>query len=159
MESENYRNPGEPIPSQQATDQVPQQLEPQALGADRLAGAAIPPSAPPAAGAPVAQASPNQEVIKIEELAERHKRREEELDRAGATVQPVLDELKKAGVDASHEVRHGNAADLLCQIAKEKDATQIIIGRTGDSELAQRLLGGLVITLAQIAPVPVTIVP
>ncbi len=94
-----------------------------------------------------------------EELAERHKRREEELDRAGATVQPVVDELKKAGVDASHEVRHGNAADLLCQISKEMNATQIIIGRTGDSELAQRLLGGLVITLAQVAPVPVTIVP
>lgn len=94
-----------------------------------------------------------------EELAERHKRREEELDRARATVEPVVDELKKAGVDATCEVRHGNAADLLCQISKEMDATQIIIGRTGDSELAQRLLGGLVITLAQVAPVPVTIVP
>lgn len=94
-----------------------------------------------------------------EELAERHKRREEELDRAQATVEPVVEELKKEGVGASCEVRHGNAADLLCQISKEMDATQIIIGRTGDSELAQRLLGGLVITLAQVAPVPVTIVP
>ncbi len=94
-----------------------------------------------------------------EELAERHKRREEELDRAQAMVQPVVDELKGAGVDASSEVRHGNAGDLLCQIAGEKSATQIIIGRTGDSGLAQRLLGGLVLTLAQAAPVPVTIVP
>ncbi len=94
-----------------------------------------------------------------EELAERHKRREEELDRAQAMVQPLIDELKSSGVDASSEVRHGNAGDLLCQLASEKSATQIIIGRTGESGLAQRLLGGLVLTLAQVAPVPVTIVP
>ena len=94
-----------------------------------------------------------------EELNERKKRREEELERAKATVQPKVDELKKKGVDASCEVRHGNAADLLCEIAKEGGATQIMLGRTGDSGIAQRLLGGLAITLVQVAPVPVTIVP
>ena len=94
-----------------------------------------------------------------EELEERHKRREEELDRAKATVQPKVDELKKKGLEATCEVRHGNAGDILCTVAKEIGATQIVIGRTGDSALAQRLLGGLAITLVQIAPVPVTIVP
>ena len=94
-----------------------------------------------------------------EELAERHKRREEELERANAMVQPVVDALEKDGVKATCEVRHGHAGDLLCEIATDKKAAQIIIGRTGDSALSQRLLGGLAITLVQVSPVPVTIVP
>lgn len=94
-----------------------------------------------------------------EELAERHKRREQELDRANAIVQPVVNDLNKAGVKTTCEVRHGHVADILCEIASEKSASQIVIGRTGDSAIAQRLLGGLVLTLAQIATVPVTIVP
>ncbi len=94
-----------------------------------------------------------------EELDERHKRREEELDRATAMVQPKVDELAKEGLKATCEVRHGHAGDLLCKIATECGATQIMIGRTGDSALTQRLLGGLATTLAQVAPVPVTIVP
>ncbi|MBL4757965.1 MAG: universal stress protein [Rhizobiales bacterium] len=94
-----------------------------------------------------------------EELAERHKRREQELERAYKVVQPVTDDLNKAGVTATCEVRHGHVADILCEIASEKSANQIVIGRTGDSALAQRILGGLVLTLAQMAPVPLTIVP
>jgi len=94
-----------------------------------------------------------------EELAERHKRREEELERARAMVSPVMEKLKSNGVTADCLVRHGNVAELLCSIANEKKAAQIIIGRTGDSTLTQRLLGGLVVNLAQLSPVPLTIVP
>lgn len=94
-----------------------------------------------------------------EELAERHGRREQELERANAMVEPVVTELNNSGVKTTCEVRHGHAGDLLCNIATEKKATQIFIGRTGDSAFAQRLLGGLAITLAQVAPVPVVIVP
>ncbi len=94
-----------------------------------------------------------------EELAERHKRREEELDRANAEVAPMVKELGKSGVTVTSEVRHGNAADILCEAAKAKKANQIIIGRTGESTLTQRLLGGLAMTLAQVSPVPLTIVP
>ena len=57
-----------------------------------------------------------------EELAERKGRREEELKRAEADVQPFADKLKKTGVEVSTEVHHGNAGDLLCQSAKDKDA-------------------------------------
>ncbi len=94
-----------------------------------------------------------------EELAERHKRREQELTRANAIVQPVADKLNAGGISATCEARHGNACDLLSSIAEEKGAVQIIIGRTGGSGFANRLLGGQVITLAQASPVPVTIVP
>ncbi len=94
-----------------------------------------------------------------EELAERHGRREQELDRAKAITQPVVDELAAAGLSASCEARHGNAAELLCKIATDKKADQLIIGRSGDSVFSQRLLGGLAITLAQVSPLPLTIVP
>lgn len=94
-----------------------------------------------------------------EELAERHKRREQELERANAVVQPAVDALTKAGLKATGEARHGHAGDLLCAIAKETGAAQIIVGRKGGSALANRLLGSVTVTLAQASPVPVTIVP
>ena len=67
--------------------------------------------------------------------------------------------MKADGIQVSCEARHGNVAEILCKIAEEKNADQIVIGRTGDSAFAQRLLGGLAITLAQVAPLPLTIVP
>ena len=76
-----------------------------------------------------------------------------------ALVQPVVDQINKEGVSASCEIRHGNAAELLCKIADQHPQAQIIIGRTGDSGFAQRLLGSLAHSLVQVAPVPVTIVP
>ena len=94
-----------------------------------------------------------------EELAERHKRREEELERAHSLIQPIMAKLKDAGVSATCEASHGHAAELLCSIAEEKKACQLIIGRTSGSSFAQRLLGGVAITLAQVSPVPLTIVP
>ncbi len=94
-----------------------------------------------------------------EELAERHKRREQELDRAQGIVQPVTDKLNASGVEATCEARHGNTAEVLSAIAADKTAVQIIIGRAGASGFAGRLLGSLPITLAQASTVPVTIVP
>jgi nucleotide-binding universal stress UspA family protein len=94
-----------------------------------------------------------------QELAERHKRRKEELERARKIVQPAVEQLKKDGIDASCEVRYGHAGDMLCEIATDAGASQIVVGRTGGSALANRLLGSLAVTLVQAAPVPVTIVP
>lgn len=94
-----------------------------------------------------------------DELAERHKRREQELERAHGIVQPVADKLNASGIEATCEARHGHAGELLCSIAEEKSAVQIIVGREGGSGFANRLIGSLAITLAQASPVPVTIVP
>ena len=94
-----------------------------------------------------------------EELDERHKRRNEELARAREVVDPVVQKLKARGIEADCETRYGHAAELLCEIAEKRGACQIVVGRTGGSSLAQRLLGGLVVSLVQVAPVPVTVVP
>lgn len=94
-----------------------------------------------------------------EELGERHKRRKEEVGRAEASIAPVAKKLQGQGVKADFEVCYGHAGELLCEIASKMKAAQIIVGRTGQSGLSQRLLGGLTLTLVQASPVPVTVVP
>ncbi len=95
-----------------------------------------------------------------EELAERHKRRGEELERAEkAVMAPLLADLKASGVKISSEIKYGHVAETLCDMAKAHGASQIIIGRTGHSTIIERLFGSVAGSLAQIAPVPCTIVP
>ncbi|WCR10095.1 universal stress protein [Paracoccus stylophorae] len=94
------------------------------------------------------------------ELEERHKRRNEELARAEeAIIRPVLKSVEDAGVPVSSVMRYGHIAETLCRIAEDEDAALIFIGRMGASGISSRLFGSVAGTLAQIAPVPVTIVP
>ena len=94
------------------------------------------------------------------ELEERHKRRAEELERAEtALLNPVVDSLKDSGVEVSTALKYGHIAETLVSVTKDSGASQIVIGRTGHSSLSSRLFGSVAGTLAQAAPVPVTIVP
>lgn len=95
-----------------------------------------------------------------EELAERHKRRNQELDRAAkAVLDPLKAKLKDSGVEIETSIKYGHVAETLCEMAKAEGAAQIFIGRTGSSSLMDRLFGSVAGSLAQIAPVPCTIVP
>ena len=95
-----------------------------------------------------------------EELEERHARRTEELKRAeSVVVAPVLERLAGQGIEASADIKYGHIADTLCQIATDRGANQVVIGRTGHSSLTSRIFGSVAGTLAQVSPVPVTIVP
>ena len=94
------------------------------------------------------------------ELEERHKRRGEELERAEkAILAPVVESVKASGIAVSTALRYGHIAETLVSIAKEAGADQIIIGRTGHSSMSSRLFGSVAGSLAQAAPVAVTIVP
>lgn len=95
-----------------------------------------------------------------EELAERHKRREEELTRAEtALLAPVVKSLEGSGLTVTTVLKYGHIAETLCAIATDAKASQLVIGRTGHSSLSSRLFGSVAGSLAQAAPVPVTIVP
>ena len=95
-----------------------------------------------------------------EELAERHKRRREELARAESSVaQPAIERAKGAGVEASCALRYGSVVEKIVEIAKETGASLIVVGRSGSSGLTARVFGSVPIGLAQIAPVPTVIVP
>lgn len=95
-----------------------------------------------------------------EELAERHKRRQEEVSRAeSAILTPVIEKLRSNGINAEGIVRYGHVAEVVSDIAVEQNAVQIVIGRYGSSGLSARLFGSVAGALVQAAPVPVTVVP
>lgn len=94
-----------------------------------------------------------------EENESRHRRREEELELARTKVlQPLLDSLAGGG-KAEGLVRHGRPAEIINHIASERNASQIFIGRTGDSGIKDILFGSVAGNLVQTASVPVTIIP
>ncbi len=95
-----------------------------------------------------------------EELAERHKRREEELARAETSVlSPLAVALKGEGIKFETVVRHGHIAETLVTLAAEHKAAQIFVGRRGHSRVKALLFGSVAATLVQISSVPVTVVP
>ena len=95
-----------------------------------------------------------------EENAERHKRREEEIAVARERVlSPALAALHKAGLQAEGEVHHGNAADILNEVAEGSHADGIVIARSSASGLKARIFGSVAANLVMGASVPVTVVP
>lgn len=95
-----------------------------------------------------------------EENAQRHKRREAELERAHSEiVDPVVEKLRADGIDAEGAVRHGHIARTLKALADEHEATAIVVGRHGDSGLLSQIFGSVPAALIQGAERPVTIVP
>ena len=96
-----------------------------------------------------------------DELAERHKRREEEeLERAReAIVGPSEAAVKSAGLTCTTTVLHGHPAETLTKIAEDNNASQIFIGRKGQSKMGTLLFGSVAGSLIQISSVPVTVVP
>lgn len=95
-----------------------------------------------------------------EDNERRHIEREKEV--AAATEQ-VLEPMKtlaaSSGVDADAVVRHGDPVEVLEDLAAEAAARLLVVGRTGDTGLRQRLFGGLPAHLVQTAEVPVVVIP
>lgn len=95
-----------------------------------------------------------------QENEERHKRREAELDRAHREIiDPVVDALRAQGVNVRGVIRHGHAAETLCLVAEELGVSNIIIGKTGSSRIRAQLFGSVAISMVQVSPHPVTVVP
>lgn len=95
-----------------------------------------------------------------EELAERHGRRKQEMARAEEKIlQTMASGLKAQGLTVEIEARYGHVAETICDVASEDDALQIFVGRTGTSQLTNRIFGSTVGALVQASPVPVTVVP
>ncbi|MEP4197299.1 MAG: universal stress protein [Aliishimia sp.] len=94
-----------------------------------------------------------------EENAERHKRREEEIELATSrVVQPAVDALKAAGFAASGIVRHGDVAETLNELTVQNGGSQIIVGRASAGGFSKRIFGSSTQNLVMHADVPVTVV-
>lgn len=95
-----------------------------------------------------------------EENAERHKRREQEIDRAeSGVVKPAADMLAALGIEHETVVRHGPPAQTLIELAEEYGVQQIVIGRRGQTGIKNLLFGSVAGNLVQTSPVPVVVVP
>jgi nucleotide-binding universal stress UspA family protein len=95
-----------------------------------------------------------------EENEERQKRREEEIQTVHERVlNPMLESLKSEGVEIAGVVHHGQVADSLIYIAKKHGATDIVVGRIGESGVKTLIFGSVVAKLIQLSHIPVTIVP
>ena len=95
-----------------------------------------------------------------EENEVRHRRREEEIERAQSqVVDPVVAALRDSGIEVEGVVRHGHAAEALTWLAGETGAAQIFVGRRGATRIGAMLFGSVAGTLVQISPIPVTVVP
>lgn len=90
----------------------------------------------------------------------RHQTREAEIAAATAQiVEPRVAEVKKAGIPVDSIVRHGDPVDLLNDIVTERQAIQVVVGRTGDTRVKRALFGSIPGHLTRTATVPVTVVP
>lgn len=99
------------------------------------------------------------DVMTPDELAARHVEREEEIREARKRIlEPLAAELRELGVEPELMVRHGHAAETICEVARELDATQVFAGRRGRSKLGALLFGSVSGSLVQICPVPLTVV-
>ena len=95
-----------------------------------------------------------------EENAQRHKRREAELERAHTEiVDPLVAALNDRGLNAEGVIRHGHIAKTLNSLADEYQATAIVVGRQGEMGLVSHIFGSVPGTLIQISDRPVTVVP
>jgi nucleotide-binding universal stress UspA family protein len=95
-----------------------------------------------------------------EELSERHKRRESEIERATSSVlKPEASALADTGLVIETVVRHGKIAETLVDLAKEYGVSQIYVGRIGESRVRSMIFGTVTAALVQTSPVPVTVVP
>lgn len=95
-----------------------------------------------------------------DELEQRHNRREEELERAKDAILGAAEgSVTAAGLSCESVVRHGHPAETVVEIAEKQNASQIFIGRKGQSKMGSLLFGSVAGSLVQISPVPVTVVP
>jgi nucleotide-binding universal stress UspA family protein len=95
-----------------------------------------------------------------EENERRHVERQHEIDAAQKLVlEPLLELAKDCGIEAEAMVRHGDPVEVLEDLARDEEARLLVIGRTGDTGLRQRIFGGLPSHLVQSADVPVVVVP
>ncbi len=74
-------------------------------------------------------------------------------------VDPLVSKLTDEGADVEGMVRHGHPAEVLCDIAEQRGAAHVVVGRRGQSRVRSLLFGSTPGNLIQIATVPVTVVP
>ena len=72
---------------------------------------------------------------------------------------PIVRELEGQGPQVTTELRFGDPAQALCDIAQEKNALLICTGARGRSDVASMILGSVTHQLIHMSKVPLLLVP
>ena len=95
-----------------------------------------------------------------EENARRSVTKQQEILAAQSQVlDPLLADLTQEGTVVEGVVRHGHPAQIMCDIARERNADHLVVGRRGLSRVRVLLFGSTPLNLIQMSTVPVTVVP
>jgi len=95
-----------------------------------------------------------------QELEERHKRRESEIQRANDSIlSPEKAAVEAEGINCETVVHHGKIAETLLELGDQYGITQIFTGRKGESRVHAIIFGSVSAALVQTSSVPVTVVP
>jgi nucleotide-binding universal stress UspA family protein len=79
---------------------------------------------------------------------------------AANALKKARDRAQRVGpIPIQIESRTGDVAQTILEIARERRADMIIVGKRGNGRLAGLLLGSVSQKLASLAPIPVTIIP
>ena len=94
-----------------------------------------------------------------EENENRKRRKIEEVEFANKRViAPLMEMLRKEGLQAEAFVAHGNFVDVLNEIAEQKNASQIFISKFSAKKRRQRMFGDATAQIIINTNIPVTIV-
>jgi universal stress protein A len=77
------------------------------------------------------------------------------LDEATARLAGLVASTQRESVHATSEVRAGSAADIICNVAGERQSDLIVIGTHGRTGLAHLLVGSVAELVVRQAPCPV----
>jgi nucleotide-binding universal stress UspA family protein len=83
-----------------------------------------------------------------------------QLEKLGSrAVARAVSDLEAAGITATSRIEEGRPADVLMKVAKELDASTIVVGTVGENPLTGAILGSVVLKLVQRSSIALLVVP
>jgi nucleotide-binding universal stress UspA family protein len=83
-----------------------------------------------------------------------------QLEKLGSrAVARAVSALEAAAITTTSRIEEGRPADVLMAVAKELDASTIIVGTVGENPISGALLGSVVLKLVQKSSTPLLVVP
>jgi nucleotide-binding universal stress UspA family protein len=83
-----------------------------------------------------------------------------QLEKLGSrAVARAVSALEAAGITVTSRIEEGRPADVLMAVAKELDASTIVVGTVGENPISGALLGSVVLKLVQKSSTPLLVVP
>lgn len=90
----------------------------------------------------------------------RSREKQHEIEAANEQIlEPMAAIAAAGGIEHEVYVVHGKPSEVLADLANDRGAEQVVVGRSGDSGLREAVFGSVASRLVQQADVPVTVVP